>query len=154
LTYTILSNSDPSLFDTFSINSSTKSLVLNTASDATGRAEIVVRATDAGGLSVDTTITIDVNRENQPPEICNLGIIDIAIGVWRVSGDVVDPDDDVGHFIVEFSNTFNTRAATDQTGHFEFIVYLAPEAVGLESIQTCDPHGGDSPIYIWDMATT
>ena len=65
MTYSIVSNSNSALFDSASIDPSSHELVLNAADSASGRANIVVRATDAGGLSVDTTITVDVNYENQ-----------------------------------------------------------------------------------------
>jgi hypothetical protein len=132
------------VFDSVSIDASTKSLVINTASAASGRSEIVVRATDAGGLSVDKRITVDVNRTNQPPEIHDLVFIDLGLGAWNVVGDVVDPDDYARQFIVNFSNVFNTRCATDETGHFDFVIYLTTADVGTEWIQTHDAHGAAS----------
>jgi hypothetical protein len=141
LTYSILSNSNSALFDTASINSSTQQLVLNAANAASGRATIVVRAMDAGGLFVDTPITIDVDRENQAPEIINYVCASAGFGTWVISGDVTDADDDVSNFIVQFSGVFTIRSAVDEFGHFEFAVILDDDPQGVEYAITHDPHG-------------
>lgn len=141
LTYSIVSNSNPGLFDSAAINTTTKSLVVNAAGSASGRANLVIRATDAGGLSVNSTITIDINRDNAPPSIVNFAIGSLGNGLYLVSGNVVDGDDDVSKFIVEFWNTFTIRSATDDYGHFEFAVELPLNSWGTEYAITHDPHG-------------
>ncbi|MEX0641980.1 MAG: hypothetical protein WD468_04730 [Pirellulales bacterium] len=141
LTYSILSNSNSSLFDTASVNQSSQELVLNAASGVSGRATIIVRATDAGGLFVDTPITVDVDRENQAPVISNYFISYAGAGTWIVEGDVTDPDDDVSDFIVQFFNVFVTRSAVDENGHFEFAIILDENEWGFEYAVTFDPHG-------------
>jgi hypothetical protein len=155
LVYSIRSISDPSLFDTVSINQSTKELVVNAASDATGRATVVISATDAGGLSVDIPVTVDVNHENQPPSIANLTFANAGAGTWIVSGDVSDSDDDVSNFIVQiFGDVFSIRSAVDENGHFEFAVVLEEEANGLEYAIVYDPHGAQSNIPFGEIGMT
>jgi hypothetical protein len=155
LVYSIKSISDPSLFDTISINQTTKELVVNAASEATGRATIVIRATDAGGLSVDIPVTVDVNFENQPPSIANLTFANAGAGTWIVSGDVSDPDDDVSNFLVQiFGDVFSIRSAVDENGHFEFSVVLDEEANGLEYAVVYDPHGAESNIPFGEIGMT
>jgi hypothetical protein len=141
LTYSIIFNDNPALFDGLSIDPSTDALVVNAASGTSGRAQITVRATDAGGLSVDTVITVDVNYENQPPLITGLFMGCVGANTWIISGDVIDSDDDVSNFIVQFSGVFEIRAATDQYGHFEFAVILEEGQSGVEYAITYDPHG-------------
>lgn len=151
LTYSIVSNSNPALFDSAVINSTTKSLVVNAASGASGRASFVVRATDAGGLTVDSTVTVDVNRDNEPPSIVNFAIGSLGNGLYLVSGDVVDGDDDVSKFIVEFWNVFTIRSAVDDYGHFEFAIELPLNAWGTEYAITHDPHGLASDVSWHDI---
>ena len=150
MTYSIISNSNSALFDSASIDSSTNELVFNAADSVSGRASIVVRATDAGGLSVDTTITVDVNYENQAPEIHNFWIGSVGFGIFLVSGDVTDADDDVSNCIVDFWNVFQIRSAVDENGHFEFAVEIPSGTWGIEYARTRDAHGLESDIH-WDQ---
>ena len=60
LTYTIQSNSNAGLFTSVSIDDVAGMLTLDYAPDTTGTADITVRATDTGGLFVDTTFTVTV----------------------------------------------------------------------------------------------
>jgi hypothetical protein len=147
LTYSIIANSNPELFDTATINGATKELILNAADSAVGRASIIVRATDAGGLFVDTLITVDVNRENQAPEIQGFTITDLGVGLFLVAGYVIDADDDVSNFIVDFWNVFEARSAVNQDGYFEFVVELPPGTAGTEFASVSDPHGLTSDTY-------
>lgn len=146
LTYSILSVSNAELFDSATINTTTKSLVLNAADSASGRSNIVVRTTDSSGLTVDTTITVDVNYENQRPEIFELSIDEIADDYYVVSGWVID-DSDVSNYIVTFSNMFDIRSAVDQNGYFEFAVTLPEGTTGIEYAVTQDPQGLSSLTY-------
>jgi hypothetical protein len=144
LTYTILSNSNPGLFDTASINPTTNELIVNAASGATGRATITVFATDAGGLSVTSTVTVDVNRDNIPPQIMYFTCANVGYGTYVVSGVVADGDDDVSDFIVEFYGVFGARASVNEDGEFLFAIILDPEAQGMEYAMTHDRHGAAS----------
>src|SRR5262249_60392762 len=75
LTYSILSNSTPELFDTVNIDSVSSSLVVNAADGATGRASIEIKATGPSGLSTTATVTVDVNRDNVKPQIVDYSVV-------------------------------------------------------------------------------
>jgi hypothetical protein len=154
LSYSILSNSNVALFDSAIINPSTKQLVLNAAAGAVGRATIIVRATDAGGLTVDIPITIDVNRENQPPVISQFFTLNAGAGTWIFSGYVSDLDDDVSDFIVEFYGVVEIRSAVDENGYFEFAVILEEDQWGWEFAVTYDPHGWQSNTAVSEIGMT
>jgi len=154
LCYSIVSNSNPSLFDYVDIDKGTPEFYLSAASGASGRADITIRATDVGGLSVDTTVTVDVNYQNQPPHISNLIFADAGEGTWVVSGNVTDPDDNISNFIVQFSGVFQTRSAVDAQGHFEFAVVLDVSQTGYEYAVTYDPHGAQSNIAFGSIGLT
>lgn len=154
LIYSIVSNSNPSLLDTASINQSTKELVLNAANGASGRSTITVRATDLGGLFTDTPVTVDINYENQPPVISSLFFANAGVGTWIISGDVSDSDDDVSTFIVQFFGVFEIRSAVDEDGHFEFAVILDEDDWGVEYAVTYDPHGLESNVPFGEIGLT
>ncbi|MEL6382090.1 MAG: DUF4347 domain-containing protein, partial [Cyanobacteria bacterium J06626_18] len=68
LTYEVIANSNPALFAASpAIAPATGELTLDYAATGTGTADITVRATDTGGLFVDTTFTVTVN-EVVPPQ--------------------------------------------------------------------------------------
>jgi hypothetical protein len=140
LTYSIVSNSNGSLFDSTSITAS-KTLVLNATNGVSGRSQVTIRATDGGGLSVDATLTVDVNRENLPPSIEYFNIGSLEAGVYLVSGRVVDGDDNVAGTVVYVWGLFSKRVAVDEQGEFAFPVLLAEDASGIEYALACDIHG-------------
>jgi len=135
-----------SLFDSVGINQSTGALVVNAKAAVSGRAVITVSATDSGGISTDTTISVDVNYVNQPPLITEFLAEQYPGNSWIISGRVSDPDDDTVGWIVEFYGVFDTRAAVWPDGRFEFAVTLDPGVWGWESAVTWDPHGLQSNI--------
>ncbi|MBD2194373.1 MULTISPECIES: DUF4347 domain-containing protein [Calothrix] len=70
LTYSIVSNTNPNLFEAApSINSSTGELTLNYSPTATGGAQITVRATDTAGLFTDTSFNVNVTEPAPVGEI-------------------------------------------------------------------------------------
>lgn len=72
LVFTIEANSNVALFSGTPIDGGLGTLTLDYASDSNGTAEITVRATDSGGLFVETTFTVTVNSINDVP-IANAG---------------------------------------------------------------------------------
>lgn len=154
LTYSIVSNSGSSLLDSASINSSTKELVLNAANSVSGRATIIVRASDPSGLFVDTPITIDIARDNAAPVLSNFVIFNAGAHTWIFEGDVSDADDDVSNFIVQFYGVYATRSAVDENGHFEFAIIYDGEDWGWENAITYDPHGLESNVRFDDLGIT
>jgi hypothetical protein len=145
LTYSIVSNNNSALFDAASI-SGTNTLLVNAAANVSGRGVITIRATDSNGISVDAAVTIDVNRDNVPPEIVGFSISAYAYGIFIVSGRVIDADDDVSNAIVNLWGVFSTRAAVDDLGYFLFAVYMRRWPSGLEYASTVDIHGVGSDI--------
>jgi hypothetical protein len=147
LTYSIRSESNPGLFDTVSINQTTHALVVNAKAGAAGRASFTLSATDAGGLSTDATITVDVNHTNQPPVISQQLPQALPGNRWLISGVVTDPDDDMTGRIVDiYGSVFNTRAVVQSDHTFSFVVTLDPGAWGFEDMVTSDPHGLSSDV--------
>jgi hypothetical protein len=67
LTYTLESNSNPALFSSTSITSGNLNLAY--AANANGSANLTVRATDPGGLFVETSFTVTVTAVNDAPVV-------------------------------------------------------------------------------------
>lgn len=146
LTYTIVSQSDASHFDSVSINPSTGVLSINATDNQSisGRSEIVVQATDAAGLSVQATLTVDLDYTNQAPVISNYHAVHYGFGTWTVTGQVTDADDDVVGMIVELSGVVDGRAVVQEDGYFYFTFILQSNDWGYEYAEVTDPHGATS----------
>ena len=71
LNYTIIANTNPSLFSAASIDGIAGTLTLAYNADAHGSSFITVRAADAGGLWMDSTFTVTVNPVNDAPAAAN-----------------------------------------------------------------------------------
>ena len=139
LTYSIVSNDRPDLFTTASINSSTKQLVVNGASGASGLATIVVRATDSGGLFADTPVKVGVNYENVAPSLEEFTSSNVGAGTRIYWGRVIDPDDNMSDLVVYvYGDLFETFCAVDENGYFQFAVILDEGAIGAEYAFACD----------------
>jgi Ca2+-binding RTX toxin-like protein len=69
LTYTIQDKTNSGLFSKTAINAATGELTLDYAANANGTSNVTVRATDADGLSVDTTFGVTVNPVNDAPAL-------------------------------------------------------------------------------------
>ncbi len=67
LTYEIISNTTPTLFDSIAIDPATGTMTLDYPAVGTGSSIITVRATDTEGLSVDTAFTVTVDSVAPPP---------------------------------------------------------------------------------------
>ncbi|WP_269526453.1 Ig-like domain-containing protein [Coraliomargarita parva] len=66
LVWTVVGNTDPSLFDSVQIDSDKQMLILSFAANQFGVSEITIRGTDRGGLYVETSFTVTVEG---PPVI-------------------------------------------------------------------------------------
>lgn len=141
LTYEIIGNTNPSMLDTLSINQATGVLTLSAAENVSGRTTITVRATDSQGLSTETSIGADSDYTNLPPVIVSYSAEQFPGNTWVFTGVVVDPDDDVEGWVLEFGGVFETRATVNKNGYFEFAVILDEEEWGYEWVQAEDPHG-------------
>jgi hypothetical protein len=113
-----------------------------------GRETIVVRATDAGGLFVDTPIRIDVNNyQNAPPEIEDFQSQWVGGGTRYYWGRITDPDDNLSDVLIYiYGDFFETTVVSDDEGNFAFAVILEEDAWGWEYALACDPQGAWSSV--------
>lgn len=142
LSYSIVSNSAPSLFDNVSINQQFDNLVLNSAASVSGRAAITVRATDSSGQSVESVAYVDVDRDNAPP-VLEISAYYVGAYTWIIEGDITDSDDVVDEtWIVWLDGVYEARIVVDENGHFEIGVIIEPEITFYDEWGwTFDPHG-------------
>ncbi len=92
LVMTVVSNSNPGLFQSVSIDGSNR-LILDYAANQFGSASITVRATDTGGLFTETSFNVTVNPQQDPPSFTSVPITGGVQGqlyVYNVT--VTDPD--------------------------------------------------------------
>jgi hypothetical protein len=125
LTYQIIGNTNPSLFQTASINSSSGLLTLNAAANQSGRSTITVKATDTAGIWTTASYVVDVNYANQLPTLSFVVLLVEGI-TFRVIGSVGDDDANLEGLYVVFSGAFEARASVREDGSFEFCV-IVPE---------------------------
>jgi hypothetical protein len=140
LVYSIIRNTDPTLFDSLNIDSS-GDLTFDLAAATTGDAVLTVRATDGAGLIVDTTVTVHVS---DPPTIGNFYCINEISDYWTLSGTVTDNDDPVEGDVVTFGGVlegYHLTATVGPDGVFSLTVELAGLQEGTATAQTWDPHG-------------
>jgi hypothetical protein len=152
LIYSLVSNSDPSLFDTVSINSTTGNLVINAAASVSGRSSITVRATDAGGLSALATFSVLVNYTNLAPEL-HFEVDSVGYDTWRIFGYVLD-DGIVEGLIVRFYGVVDVRATVQADGTFDFLVIVEEENWDREFAQVADTENLDSLEAFFDIGVT
>ncbi|GJQ35093.1 MAG: hypothetical protein JETCAE01_11030 [Anaerolineaceae bacterium] len=111
MTYTVINNTNAALFTSVGIVE--QNLILNYAPESSGTADITIRATDTGGLFVETTFTVTVNAVNDNPTtsgITNLNVnedaADASIDLYPSFADVEDTDAQMIYTV-----TANTNAA-------------------------------------------
>ena len=146
LTYEIVGNTDPSLFQSVGIEGY-GGLVLDFAPDAFGEATLTIRATDSANQSVETSFTVHVAPVNEAPVISGFHAVGESGALWIFEGTVTDVDDPVEGMVVNLGGvlaSFNVTATVQADGTFS----LTREFVGLQSgaatAQTQDPHGAYS----------
>lgn len=150
LTYAITSNSDPSLFDSVSINSQSGELEVNTASGVSGRARIGVSATDQSGLSVETSLTIDVARQNVIPSL-TVSTTDAGQGQWIIEGWVSDTDENLDELYVVLIGYLSQRVSVAETGYFWHVVELDPTEGGSVWASVSDSAGATSTSVYFEV---
>ena len=147
LTYEVLSNSNSGLFDDVSIDSLTDVLSLDYAQDQNGFAEIVIRATDAGGLHTDVTLNVSVAADNDAPVITNFSYYFGAGDLVTFSGHVDDVDDNPAGWTVTFDGILaNETATVDANGNFVLTVLLPPGSWGVALAWVFDGQGLQSNV--------
>lgn len=127
MTYQVVSNDSPTLFDSVTIDMQTGELILNTKSGVSGRAELEIKATDQNGLSVMSTLQVDVDRQNDIPSIINVTTTDAGYDRWIIEGWVTDNDNVLDDMYVSFiGNYIFERVSVAVTGYFHTVVLLDP----------------------------
>ncbi len=134
LTYSVKSNSASTLFDSVSINSATGTLTLNSASSASGRATIVVEATDANGLKTETSVVVDVNRTNVAPVLTMSITAGSMADQWVITGQVSDSDDNFSDMFIVLSQLIEARVSIEANGQFSY-TFMMPTGVTFGEVK-------------------
>jgi hypothetical protein len=144
LTFSIVNLDNSALAGGSYIDPLTKSLVVEAAAGMSGRANFTIRATDTGGLFVDTTLTVDVGYQNQAPSISAYNTL-LSPSTWLITGQLYDWDDSPEDFIMNLSGAFSERFTVQENGEFECVI-IVPSPTALYEVQltTADPHGAPS----------
>ena len=140
LVYTVEGNTNPSLFTLVSITDPT-SFTLDYAPDANGTADIIIRATDTGGLWVEDTFTVTVNPVNDDPTV-QAAIPDVTVdedatdtvfSLYPYFQDVENTDAQLAYTVTGNTNPslFTLVNITDPTN---FTLDYAPDANGSADI--------------------
>jgi len=140
LAYSIVNNSNPTLFSTLDIIEAS-TLLMEFASGVKGNAVLSVRATDGAGLIVETTFTLYVS---DAPAINNFYCINELGDYWTLTGTVTDNDDDVEGYVVTFGGVlapYGLTAVVAMDGVFSILADLSGVQMGTGTAQTKDPHG-------------
>jgi len=146
LAYSIVQNSNASLFDSVSIDSS-GNLTIEFDDSAYGDATLTIRATDPSGLFVETPIAVYVS---DAPVIADFYCINECSDMWTLTGTVTDTDDPVEGDVVYFGGalaSYNLTATVREDGVF----CITQELIGLQegtcTAQAQDPHGVLSDLF-------
>ncbi len=140
LVYSIVNNTNASLFNSLNIDSS-GNLDLDFAASTKGNAMLTIRATDAAGLIVDTTLAVHVS---DAPTIGNFYCINEISNFWTLTGTVTDNDDPVEGDVVTFGGVlagYHLTTTVGADGVFSLTVELAGLQQGTATAETQDPHG-------------
>ncbi len=137
LTYTITNNTNAGLFT--STNIAGGNLTLDYAPDANGTADITVRATDTGGLWVESTFTVTVNPQNDTPTTTGLADVTVTeddpntvVDLYAAFADVEDLDPALTYTITNNTNA-GLFTSTNIAGGNLTLDY-APDANGTADI--------------------
>ena len=144
LTYSVVGNTNTSLFDSVTINDVTGQLTLDFAANTSGYSQITVRAVDLGGLLVETQFLV---RSNDAPVISSFYSYDEGDDTWTFYGTVTDVDDDVEGMVVELGGIlagYDLTAIVASDGSFTVSERLPDLISGYASAQTEDEWGAIS----------
>jgi uncharacterized repeat protein (TIGR01451 family) len=127
LVYAFVSTNNPGLFTTPSPNiTGGHFLTLDYAADANGKADVVVKATDTGGLFAQTTFKVTVNEANDAPTTSGIQNVNVdedaedrVVNLGAAFADKEDADGELNYEVQANSNpglfdavTVNDSAAT------------------------------------------
>ena len=162
MSFEVVDNTNSSLFDSLYLQSDSYggygSLLLDFAGDAYGDAELTVRATDYGGLWVETSFTVHVAPVNDAPVISDFGGSEGYGSFWTFSGTVSDVDDDVEGMIVNLGGVLDGYEDIYATVLADGTFSVTAEYPGLQtggvSAQTEDDDGLDSNVAWYEIYVT
>jgi hypothetical protein len=136
LDYSVESNSNPNLFESVGINGN-HVLVLTYKANASGKAELVIRAYDTAGAWVESTLTVDINDAPTTNGIANFSVnedaADTTIDLWDVFDDAEDDDDELVYAVV--SNSNSGVVATSISGQRNLVLDYLDNAFGAATIK-------------------
>ncbi|MCE9546032.1 MAG: tandem-95 repeat protein, partial [Planctomycetia bacterium] len=137
LTYTVAANTNPALFGSTVVNATAGTLTLNYAANANGQADVTVRATDTGGLYVETAFHVTVNAVNDVPTssgIANVTVNEDSAQVTRdlhaAFADVEDSDSQLTYTVTANSNAQLFTAVTIVAASGLLVMDFAPNKNG------------------------
>ncbi len=163
LTYTIPNNTNAGLFDATTIDPVAGTLTLDYTPDGSGTANVTVRATDTGGLFVDTTFAVTVNAlppPNTQPTTSGIGNIVVeensansVIDLFAAFADQEDADSALTYSIETIANgvLFSTTLIDGAAG--TLTLDYAPGVSGTASIEVRATDSGDLFVETTFMVT-
>jgi Ca2+-binding RTX toxin-like protein len=150
LTYAVTGNTNAALFDSVTIDEQVGTLTLTYAANANGAADLTVRATDTGGLFVDTDLHVTVNSVNDAPTTS--GIADVlvdedaaptVIDLHTAFADVEDADAALTYAVTGNTNTalFDAVTIDEQAGTLTLAYATNANGAGDITVQATDTDG-------------
>ncbi|MDA3874927.1 MAG: PKD domain-containing protein [Kiritimatiellae bacterium] len=120
LTYTVVSNSNPSLV-TPSIDLGTDILTLDYLANQNGTVTITVRAEDSGSLFIEDTFTVTITAVNDTPTVDNAvadftvdeDAADSVFDLTNIFSDIEDADSDLTYIVISNSNPSLVTSSID-----------------------------------------
>jgi hypothetical protein len=136
LEYSVESNSNPNLFESVVINGNDV-LVLTYKANASGKADLVIRAYDTVGAWVEATLTVNINGAPTTSGIANFSVNedapDTTIDLWGVFDDDEDDDDELVYAVV--SNSNSGLVVTSISGQRNLTLDYVENAFGAATIK-------------------
>jgi hypothetical protein len=153
LVFSLVNNTNPSLFNSITISQG--KLTLSFAANTEDTAALTLRATDTGGLFVDTTFNVTVADtliwvpNDNPPVISNFGGIPGPGDFYTFSGTVTDQDQEVAGMVITFGGVlanYGFTAIVQADGTFSLTQMFPSLYTGTATAQTFDDLGMASDV--------
>ncbi len=156
LSYTLESNSNPSLFTSTSIDGVLGTLTLDYVAGMTGSADLTLRATDTGTppLYVETTFRVTVAPVNQPPTTTGIGDVTVAedssatlIDLFAAFDDAEDSDSSLVYTLQNNTNPglFSSTLINGAVG--QLTLSYTPDATGSSALTVRATDHGVPSLY-------
>lgn len=150
LNYSVVSNTNPDLFSSVSINHSTGELTLTYATNVTGSGSLTISATDASGFATTATFEVEVepdNPGNSAPVITTFEWTHSPGNLYTFYGHV--EDESAAGLTVTFGGILAGHSTTTfSDGSFAFQIILPEDIEGEVTAQVLDGQGLESEIAI------